>query len=591
MSGDHFPLHHESHETQARGAALLFPLLEVLQSHKPKDFVVDLLAGFIISVVLIPETIAYASLAGLPPEMGLYTAIVAFFIYALVGPSRQLVVAPVSVISLMVAATLVPYGLEPEHYIACAPILALVSGVLCIALGVMRAGFLENFISHPVLVGFTTAAALIVAITQLPHLLGIHPDPSDAPRGILHTLYQSIIHVGECNWVTLIISLAGLAAIAVSKRINPLIPGPLVNVLLGVLIVKTLGPMSGMDVEVIGEIKGTLPRFELPRIFDPSLYRGHLGVAGLVEAGVVIGLVAFMETLSISKIMAGRTRRRVDVNRELVALGLSNLGASFFFCYPAAGSFSKSSVSYQAGTRSQWAALAAVGMVVLTVLFLAPLLAEVPKACLAAIVMTAVYHLIDIPVIKRAFEVRKSDGIVMMVTFLGTLIIGVQKGILLGITVSFGFMIWQMARPRVTVVGRIEGTEASFQDIELVKAETWIDLLIIKVEGPLYFTSANQIENTVINLLADNPDVRTVILDAGAITDLDISGEKLLWDLLRIMILKEVHFLMAGMTKSVGEILRRSGFHEFLGPENCFHALPEAVEAVQREERAGRSLP
>ena len=572
---------HEKPHRQPHPLARFFPLVEVFGTHSPQDYATDLLAGIIISVVLIPETIAYASLAGLPAYMGLYTAIVAFLIYALVGPSRQVVVAPVSVVSLMVAAALSRANLTPPQYIACATLLSLVSGIFFILLGMMRAGYLENFISHPVLTGFTTAAALIVAITQAPHLLGIHLHQDGGSHHILYTLYLSIIHVGELNWVTMIIGLSGIASIFLSHRISPLIPGPLVNVVLGVGIMAVLGGMAGTQVETIGEIKGALPKFVLPDLRSPWLYTGSLYLGDLVGVGLVIGLVSFIETLSISKIMAGRTGRRVDANRELLSLGLANLGGAFFQCYPAAGSLSKSSVSYQAGAKSQLAALTAVLMVILTVLFLTRFLAIVPKACLAAIVMVAVYHLIDIPQITRAFEVKKTDGMVVVATFLATLTLGVQMGILLGIIISFGYIIWQTARPRVAVLGRVEGTEASFHDVEVCRAETWLDLLIVKVEGPLYFASANQVESSVINLLADNPEVRAVIMDARAITDLDTSGDKVLWELLRMMILKEVHFLMAGVTKPVSEVMRRSGFFDFLGPENFYHALPEAVAAMR----------
>jgi sulfate permease, SulP family len=305
----------------------------------------------------------------------------------------------------------------------------------------MRAGQLENFISHPVLTGFTTAAALIVAITQVPHLLGIHVHTEAASNNTLPTLYLSIIHVGECNWATLIIGVSGIVSILLSQRISPLIPGPLINVVPGVGIATVLGGMAGTEIETIGEIKSALPSFALPDLKSPWLYTGSsFNLGDLVRVGLVSGLVSFIETLSISKIIAARTGRRIDANRELMSLGLAYLGGAFFQCYPAAGSLSKSLVSYQAGARSQLAAMTAVAMVVLTVLFLTRFLAIVPKACLAAIVMVAVHHLIDMQQITRAFEVKKTDGKFVVVTFLATLAPGVQTGILLGIIFSFGYI-------------------------------------------------------------------------------------------------------------------------------------------------------
>lgn len=572
---------YEKQRRRPHPLARLFPIVEVFGTHRMRDYAADILAGIIISVVLIPESIAYASLAGLPAYAGLYTAIVAFFIYALVGPSRQLVVAPVSVVSIMVAASLGPHGLSPEQYIACAAILSLVAGVFFLLLGIMRAGNLEHFISHPVLTGFTTAAALIVAITQVPHLLGIRLHEDCGAHNILYTLYLSVVHLVECNWTTLAIGFSGIAAIVFSRRISPVIPGPLINVLLGVGTMTVMGGTAGSGVETIGEISGTLPTLVLPDLRSPWLYAGSFKMADLITAGSIIGLVAFIETLSISKILAGRTGHHVDANRELIALGLANLGGAFFQGYTAAGSLSKSSVSYQVGSKSQLAALTAVAVVVLTVLFLTRFLAVVPKACLAAIVLVAVSHLIDVPQVVRAFKVKKTDGWVIVATLLTTLVLGVQRGILLGIILSFGYIIRQVARPRIAILGRVEGTEASFHDVEACRAETWLDLLIVKVEGPLYFAGAKQVENSIINLLADNPDVRTVILDARAITDVDTSGDKVLWGLLSTMILKDIHFLVAAVTRPVNEVLRRSGFYDFLGPENFFHALPEAVAAAR----------
>ena len=561
--------------------ARFFPIVDALSNHRPNDYVRDLLAGIIISVVLIPEAIAYASLAGVPSHMGLYTAMVAFLIYALVGPSRQLVVAPVSVVSIMVAATLGPHQLSPDRYAACATILALVSGVFLILLGVMRAGYLENFISRPVLAGFTTAVALIVAITQVPHLLGIHLAEDSGSHNILYTLYLSILHLDECNGVTALIGFSGIAVIFLCRRISPLIPGPLVNVLVGAGIMVFLGNMAGGEVETIGEIRGELPAFVLPAINSPWLYAGSFRMANLIESGVVIGLIAFIEALSTAKIMAGRTGRRVEANREFLALGLANLGGAFFQCYPATGSLSTSSVSYQAGTRSQAAALVAVAMVVLTVLCLTRFLAVVPKACLAAIVMAAVCHLMNIRQVIRAFRVKRTDGMINVVTFIVTLAIGVQTGILFGVIISLGYIIRHVARPRIAILGRVEGTEASFNDVEVCRAETWRDLLIIRVEGPLYFAGSRQVESSIINLLADNPDTRAVILDARAITDMDTSGEEILWELLSMMIVKDIHLVVVAVTRPVGEVMRRSGFYDFLGPENFYHALPEAVAAVR----------
>jgi SulP family sulfate permease len=579
----------EAHGWWRQDLARIFPLLAVCHTHRPRDFVVDILAGIILSVVLIPETIAYASLAGLPATTGLYMAIVPFFVYALVGPSRQLVVASVAVTSLMVGHTLGKHNLSPEQYVACATILSLVGGISFLGFGVARAGYLESFISHAVLKGFAAAAALIIAATQLPHLVGIRLAQGSSSHNIFSTVYSTSIRLREWNWITLVIAMVGIAVIVVCKRRSPLIPGPLISILLGVGIMYTAGRVAGAEVETIGEIKSALPHLVIPPLTSPWIFTGEVTLADLVRKGLVISLVSFIETLSVAKIMAGRTGSRIDANRELIALGFANLAGAFFQCYPASGSLSKTSTSYLAGTRSQWAAMTAVVMVILALLFLTPYLARVPRACLAAIVMVAVSHLIDIPTLVRAFKVKKADGLIIVVTFLTTLAQGVEAGIILGLIASFAVIIWQTAHPRIAILGRVAGTEASFHDVELCQAETWHDLIMVKVEGPLYFSNAQQVENTIINLLADTQGVRAVILDASAITDLDTSGEGVLWALLHLMIVREAQFILAGVTKPVLDILRKSGFADFFGPENFYPALPQAVAAMRGSQEEGEN--
>lgn len=562
----------------------LFPFLQVTQTQHPTDFIKDILAGLILSVVLIPEGIAYASLAGLPPLIGIFTVTIPLLIYALIGPSKQLVVANVALISMMVGEFLSLHKLNPEQYLTYAILLSLMNGFFIFFLGVLRAGFLENFISHSVLMGFTAAAALIIASTQLKHLVGIYLPPGESTPNVFYTFYVIFSRFQDWNWTSLVIGVSGIVVILLCRRLTPVLPGPLFNILLGIGIMHTMGNLMGGNVETIGKIQGSLPYFVFPDFSKFELATSSsISFDKLTFEALIIGLVSCLETLTICKIMAAKNRTRIKANRELIALGLANMSSAFFQCYPSSGSLSKTSTSYMAGTKSQLASLTAVGMGFITLAFFTSYLALVPRACLAAIVLVAVSYLIDIRAIIRAFRIKKSDGFIISFTFFSTLSWGIEIGILLGLITSFIIIIWQTSRPRISFLERIGEKEPIFSEVKGLAGRKEKDIIIIKIEGPLYFLSANQLETTIINLLADDLDIKTVILDASAITDLDTSGEEMLWTILRLLMLRQVYLILAGVTKPVMEIMQRSNFHDFLEAINFFPSVREALVAVDQQ--------
>ena len=442
----------------------IFPVLNHISAYQSRDYAMDMVAGLIIAVVMVPETIAYASIAGLPPECGIYTAIVAYLTYALFGPSRQLVVAPVSILSLMVGASLGQQGYTPGEYYAAATVLALLVGLIMFLMGRFKAGYLENLLSKPVATGFVTAGAVIVATTQLPHLLGIEIHTVSGSLKTLDTLYQSALHIGETDWLPLVIGITGIAAIQVSKRLSPFIPGALLNLLLGIAILYGVGGLYNDRIDIVGTIPAHLPHFAWPwsgagESFWSALQAIHISKLLAIAPG--IALVNFVESISIAKVMAVRNGDRVDANRELMVLGMANITASFFGAYPAAGSLSKTSVSSQAGARSQLAGITAVFTVIMVLLFLTPYLYYVPKACLAAIVFVAAYHLFEWETIQRAFRLSRGEGWLIIATFILTLLIGVEYGVLAGIIISFGLFILKTVRPRIYRLGPVEGSEHS----------------------------------------------------------------------------------------------------------------------------------
>ena len=285
--------------------------------------------------------------------------------------------------------------------------------------------------------------------------------------------------------------------------------------------------------------------------------------------------------LNSSKVMAGRNGDKINADRELISIGLANIINSFFHGYVVAGSLSKTSVSYQAGTRSQLSGLVAVGVLILVLLILTPFLYYVPVACLGAIILVAAYHLFEYKTIKKAFKLRKSEGWLIVLTLILTLLLGVEYGIIAGIIISFALFIWSTARPRIYSLGLVPGSETAYQETGVCPVETREDELIIKIDGPLYFANANYVEEQIINMLSAKPELKCLILDAQAMTDIDLSGEYVLWQILRIMLLRDADLSIVGVNKPVMDLITASGFYDFLGPECFFASIPEAIDAVR----------
>jgi SulP family sulfate permease len=561
-----------------------FPFLRHTASYRAHNYAMDVIAGLIIAVVLVPEAIAYSHIAGLPPEVGLYTAIIAYLTYALFGPSRQLVVAPVSIISLMVGVSLGQEGYNPSDYLAAAVILSLLVAIILFLMGFFKAGCLENLLSKPVQIGFITAGALIVATTQLPHLLGLEIHAVAGPLKTLDTLYQSVRELGGTDWVPLLIGVTGIVSIQLSKRISPFVPGALLNLALGVAILYLVAGLDSGRVEIVGTIPAKLPSFALPwsisgESFWQSLESVH--ITKLLSIAPAIALVNFVESISIAKVMSARNGDRVEANRELMALGAANFAASFFGAYPAAGSLSKTSVSFQAGARSQVAGIVAVIAVMCVLLFLTPYLYYVPKACLAAIVFVAAWHLLEWRNIARAFKLSRSEGWIIVATFVLTLLLGVDYGVLAGIVISFALFIIETARPEIYRLGKKDGAAHIYARENSQGVRIDPDELVLKIDAPIFFVNANNIEQQLINILADNPGVRRVIIDVRGVTNMDLSGEKLFWDLLRTLMLRECDLALVGITKPVEKLMKASGFYDFLGPELFFLYIQEAHDHLR----------
>lgn len=548
-----------------------FPILEWLPAYRRADLPGDVSAGLTVGIMLIPQGMAYAMIAGLPPVFGLYAALIPQIIYALTGTSRQLAVGPVAMDSLLVAAGLGALSLSGiEEYIAMAIFLALFMGGIQLALGLLRMGFLVNFLSRPVISGFTSAAAIIIGLSQLKHLLGTDIEGSNQ----IHILLSNALGtLGETHLLTLGIGLAGIVLIKAVKRFAPRLPGALIAVVLGVLVVYGLG-LDAMGVRIVGDVPGGLPGFQVPEVDAGRL-------SELFPIALALALIAFMEAISVAKaVEEKRGENRVDPNQELVALGLSNIMGSLFQSYPVTGGFSRTAVNDQAGARTGLASIFSALVVGLTLLFLTPAFYYLPNAVLAAIIMVAVFGLIDLKYPRQLWKNRKDEFVLLLITFGLTLGLGIKEGILLGVLFSLLLLVYRISKPHIALLGRIRGTQY-FRNINRFAEdiETHEEFLILRFDGQLFFGNKDYFRNQVQKQIArKGPGLKYIILNAEAINYIDSSAVFMLKAFIKDLRKEGIRFLVAGAIGPTRDILHSSGLIGEIGPENLFVRTSEAFE-------------
>jgi SulP family sulfate permease len=488
----------------------------------------DLVAAAIVTIMLIPQSLAYAMLAGLPPEIGLYASILPIIAYALFGTSRALAVGPVAVISLMTltAASAVAAPGSAE-FIAATLVLALLSGLILIVMGVLRLGFLANLLSHPVVSGFITASGIIIATSQLKSLLGIKASGEALPELITtlienakdtnpYTLAIGVIATGFLFWVRkglkpmlVGFGLAARPADLVAKA------GPIVAVALSILAVITFD-LEAKGVKVVGDIPQSLPPFTVP-LFDAELWQ-RLAVPALL-----LSIIGFVESVSVAQTLAAKKRQRIVPDQELIGLGAANVAAAFSGGYPVTGGFARSVVNFDAGAETPAAgAFTAVG-ILLAALFLTPLLASLPIATLAGTIIVAVLSLVDFKTLRAIWHYSKADFAAMAATIVVTLLIGVEPGVIAGVGLSLGLFLWRASRPHAAIVGRVPETE-HFRNIKRHKVFTDPRILTIRVDESLTYLNARWLEEFVIEQVAEQTELRHLILMCSAINGVDASA-------------------------------------------------------------------
>jgi SulP family sulfate permease len=512
----------------SRGLARYIPVLDWGRRYDKEALTSDLVAAVIVTIMLIPQSLAYALLAGLPPEVGIYASIAPIILYAIFGTSRALAVGPVAVVSLMTAAAVgrIAETGSPE-YIAAALTLAFLSGLFLVLLGVLRLGFLANFLSHPVIAGFITASGIIIAASQLKHILGI--------KASGHNLYELIVslveHVGSTNLITLAIGAMSAAFLFwVRKGLKPLLvklglkprladlvakAGPVFAVAVTTLLAWGLD-LGSKGVALVGDVPQGLPPLTMPS-FSLDMWTSLIGSA------VLISIIGFVESVSVAQTLAARKRQRITPDQELIGLGAANIGAAFTGGYPVTGGFARSVVNFDAGAETPAAgAYTAVGLAIAS-LTLTPLIAYLPVATLAATIIVAVLSLVDLSILKKTWGYSIADFIAVLVTILATLALGVEIGVTAGVVISILIHLYKSSRPHVAEVGQVPGTE-HYRNVLRHKVITHDDILTLRVDESLYFANARFLEDYIYDAVAKRPKLKHVILMCPAVNAIDMSA-------------------------------------------------------------------
>ncbi|MBB5519764.1 SulP family inorganic anion transporter [Amphiplicatus metriothermophilus] len=544
------------------------PFLEWARSYDRATLASDLLAAAIVTIMLIPQSLAYALLAGLPPQVGLYASMAPLVAYALFGTSRALAVGPVAVISLMTAAAIGRVA-EPgsSDYISAALALAVLSGLILLALGLFRLGALANFLSHPVISGFIFASSLLIAASQLKHILGVDADG--------HTLVEIApalaARIADADALTLLIGLASLAflfwartglkpllvTVGIGPRSADLLSrlGPIAAVVAAIG-ATTLFDLDATGVAVVGAIPHGLPPLTPPRI-EPQLWAQLAGPAALIS------IIGFVESVSVAQTLAAKKRQRIDSDQELIALGASNLAAGFTGGYPVTGGFARSVVNFDAGARTPAASAFTAAGILLAALYLTPFLQRLPQATLAATIIVAVLSLVDARALGRVWRYSKSDFAAMAATIGGTLSFGVEAGVLAGVILSLVLHIRRTSYPHTAVVGQAPGTE-HFRNMERHKVVVSPEVLTLRVDESLYFANARYLEDRIYKLIAERPTVKHFVLMCPAVNEIDASGLEALESINERLKDAGVTFHLSEVKGPVMDRLQRSHFLERL---------------------------
>ncbi len=546
------------------------PFLGWLPAYKKTDFTKDLVAGLTVGIVLVPQGMAYAMIAGLPPVYGLYAAIVPLIIYTFLGTSRQVGVGPVAMDSILVAAGLGTLSLVGvESYVAMALVLTFMVGLIQFLLGIFRMGFLVHFLSKPVISGFTSGAALIIIFSQLKHLLGADIEGSNQFHQLVLNAFEKL---GDTNSYDVMIGVLGILIIILFKKWDKRIPAVLIVVIMGILGVYFLG-LQDFGVAIVGTVPEGLPILKIPNINLKNLL-------DIWPIAITLALVGYLETISIGKAIEEKNNlNTIDPNQELIALGTANVIGSFFQSYISTASFSRSAINNEAGAKTNLASLISVVLVVLTLLFFTPLFYYLPNAVLASIIMVSVFSLIDFRYPKSLFKYRKDELVVLLATFLATLFIGIKEGILIGVLFSLLLMVYRTSKPHFAILGNIKNSDY-YKNVKRFGDEVVLrdDLLTVRFDAQLYFGNSDYFKKQLLGAVEDKGEaLKAVILNAEAINYIDSTGARMLAMVIDDLQARGLQFYIVGAIGPARDIIFRSGIISSLKREHLFVKVKEAV--------------
>jgi SulP family sulfate permease len=546
------------------------PFLEWIGELRDKGTVrADIIAGITVALVLVPQSMAYAQLAGLPVYYGLYASFLPPMVAALFGSSRQLATGPVAVVSLMTAAALQPWATSQETYLAYALLLAFMVGIFQLFLGLFKLGVLVDFLSHPVVVGFTNAGALIIATSQLGKVFGV-----SVAREEHHyeTVWNTLVSaMDNTHMATLLMAAVAFGIMWGIRRFAPKLPGVLIAV-----VVTTLAAYLAGFKEAGGHVVGSIPE-GLPGLTIPAFDLNTMWQ--LIPTAITISLIGFMEAISIAKAMAARTRQRLNANQELIGQGLSNMFAGFFSGYPVSGSFSRSAVNINAGAITGFSSIVTGLVVAITLIFLTPLLYHLPQATLAAVIIMAVINLIKVGPIIHAWKAQPHDAVVAVITFVLTLAFAphLDKGIIIGVLLSLGLFLWRTMRPRFAQLSRFH--DGTMRDIRVHNLPTSSQIAVVRFDGSLYFASAGYFETKMLGVVSQYPDLKYIVLDGEGINQIDATGEEVLHHLWERLQAQGITLVVARMKKQFMDTIRRTGLREKMG-DSFFSRIGLALNYV-----------
>ena len=553
------------------------PIIHWLPNYRRINLRGDIIAGLTTGMVLIPQAMSYSLLAGLPPIIGLYASILPVVVYAMLGTSRQLSVGPAAMIALLVTSEVGKLAVGgTEQYIALAIFLALVVGIIQLLMGILKLGFMTNFMSQPVISGFTSASALIIAVSQLDHLLGLNLPRTENVTEIIRLI---IGQVSLIQLPTLVIGVGGILLVMGIKKIHPLLPGAMMAVIIATVIVWMLR-LDQQGVKIIADVPAGLPEFSIPRIKSEQLL-------SMLPTAFTISFMGFIGSIAVAQKIAREKHYEIDANKELVGLGMANIAASLFHAMPVAGGFSRTAVNNSAGANTGLASLITAAVIVIALMFFTPLLYFMPKAILGSIIMLSVTSLIDLQEVRHLWRVKKEDLVLLVLTFFATLIRGVEEGIFIGISVSILWFVVKTTRPHYAVLGRLPESQ-DYRNIKRHQVETEEGVLILRFDAQFYFGNVSFLKETIKrHLHHSNGLIYAVVIDACSINQLDSSADRALHELIDECRLENICFYFSYVKGPVMDVMRRSGFDRKVGEGHFFNNTHAAVLAARQQYKLG----